>query len=121
MTRQPILTRALIVSALGLVYAVLAHFGVELPPEIKDRFEEFAVVAAPLAVAYWSRRHTTPVADPRAEDGRPLEPTPASPDATAEDAPAGSPPDAPPASEEPASEAPATARGVARVPRHARP
>ncbi|MFG3715812.1 hypothetical protein [Micromonospora sp. NPDC047730] len=74
MNRQPIVNRALVVAGLGLVYAILAHFGITLPPGIREAVEAFALAAAPLAVAYWSRRHTTPTKDPRDASGTPLAP-----------------------------------------------
>ncbi|MFI7069540.1 hypothetical protein [Micromonospora sediminicola] len=80
MNRQPIVNRALILAGLALVYAILAHFGITLPPEIKGRVEDFATIALPLALAYWASRHTTPVSDPRDANGSPLVPAEAADD-----------------------------------------
>lgn len=74
MNRQPIVNRALILAGLALAYVALARFGVEVPPDVKGAVEDFALVAAPLALAYWSRRHTTPAKDPQDANGSPLVP-----------------------------------------------
>ncbi len=72
--RQPILTRALILAALGVVWAVLAHYAAPVPPTIREAVDAFALAGVPLALAYWARRHTTPTADPRDAQGTPLVP-----------------------------------------------
>ncbi|SCL32971.1 hypothetical protein GA0070616_4602 [Micromonospora nigra] len=90
MSRHPILSRALIVSGVVLVLAILAHFGIVLPPEIAERVEEFAIVAGPVAVAWWAARRTTPISDPRDADGTPLVPDPAAGHETSGGAGAGS-------------------------------
>lgn len=74
MTRQPVVNRAFIVAALGLVVAALGKAGVVVPRDVADDLIEVAVVVAPLALAYWARRHVTPVKDPRDTDGNPLTP-----------------------------------------------
>lgn len=74
MTRQPVVNRAFIVAALGLVVAALGKAGVVVPRDVADDLIEVAVVVAPLALAYWARRHVTPVKDPRDADGNPLTP-----------------------------------------------
>ncbi|RLK22650.1 hypothetical protein DER29_0488 [Micromonospora sp. M71_S20] len=74
MNRQPLMNRALIVAALALAYVGLSRFGVEVPPDVKDAVEDFALIAVPLAVAYWGRRHVTPSADPQDANGTPLVP-----------------------------------------------
>ncbi|OZV74759.1 hypothetical protein CA850_29725 [Micromonospora echinospora] len=68
------MNRALITSGLALVYVILARFGIEVPPDVRAAVADFALVAAPLAVAYWSLRHTTPAADPQDANGSPLVP-----------------------------------------------
>ncbi|GAA2843945.1 hypothetical protein Acy02nite_68550 [Actinoplanes cyaneus] len=94
MSRQPVVSRAAIVAAVGLIVALLSHFGIAIPEDIREGVIEVLAVAAPLVAAYWARGHVTPTADPRAEDGTPLVPasTTAGQDATAEDASAGVPP-----------------------------
>jgi hypothetical protein len=72
MQRQPVVSRAFIVAAIALVVAALAKAGVVVPANISDNLVEVAAVLAPLALAYWARRHVTPVDDPRAGDGTPL-------------------------------------------------
>ncbi|MFD6638337.1 hypothetical protein ACFWDN_21250 [Micromonospora chalcea] len=74
MTRQPLANRALIVAGLALLYVALARFGVTVPTDVRGAVEDFALIAVPLAVAYWGRRHVTPVADPRDANGSPLVP-----------------------------------------------
>jgi hypothetical protein len=72
MQRQPVVNRAFIVAAIALVVAALAKAGVVIPADISTNLVEVGAVLAPLAVAYWARRHVTPVNDPRAGDGTPL-------------------------------------------------
>lgn len=70
--RQPILTRALVVAVIALGAAILGRYGVTIPPDIRVPLAEVVAVAAPIALALWARRHTTPLADPRDATGRPL-------------------------------------------------
>lgn len=74
MNRQPILNRALVLAALAVVYALLKRAGVEVPPDLRGPVEDFALIAVPLAVAFWGRRHTTPTKDPQDANGSPLVP-----------------------------------------------
>lgn len=74
MSRQPIVTRAAIVAAVALTVAILGRFGVVVPPDTATHIVELLAVAAPFALAYWARRHTTPLTDPRDANGRPLVP-----------------------------------------------
>ena len=71
--REPLLNRASITAIVGLVVAVLAVFGVHVAGDLPDRLIDVLVLAtpvvSPIVLAWWSRRHVTPVADPRAEDG----------------------------------------------------
>lgn len=71
-TREPLTSRALVVA----VVAVLGLFGVHLTDVFADQIvtalDLVALLLAPLVTAWWSRRHVTPVADPRADDGRAL-------------------------------------------------
>lgn len=70
--RQPVVTRAFVVAAISLIVAALGQAGVVVPKDVADQLTEVLAVLAPLAVAYWARRHVTPVADPRDVDGAPL-------------------------------------------------
>lgn len=74
MERQPVVNRAFIVASVALVVAALGKAGVVVPRDVADDLIEVAVVVAPLALAYWARRHVTPVKDPRDADGNPLTP-----------------------------------------------
>lgn len=74
MERQPVVNRAFIVAAVALVVAALGKAGVVVPEDVAGNLIEVAAVLAPLAVAYWARRHVTPVKDPRNADGAPLVP-----------------------------------------------
>ena len=72
--RQPVVNRAFVVAAVALVVAVLAKAGVVVPKDVAGNLVEVAAVLAPIAVAYWARRHVTPVKDPRDATGNPLAP-----------------------------------------------
>lgn len=72
MERQPVVNRAFIVATVGLLVAALGKAGVVVPEDVAANLVEVAAVLAPIAVAYWARRHVTPVKDPRDADGEPL-------------------------------------------------
>ncbi|MDG4801733.1 hypothetical protein [Micromonospora sp. WMMD980] len=74
MNRQPIVNRAAIVSVVTAIVAILASFGVAVPDDVRLAVVELVAIAAPFAVAYWARRHTTPVDDPQDANGSPLVP-----------------------------------------------
>ncbi|WP_329105530.1 hypothetical protein OG792_32880 [Micromonospora sp. NBC_01699] len=74
MSRQPIVTRAAIVSGVGTVVALLALFGVDVPAPISAAVVGVLVIVAPFAVALLARRHTTPISDPQDANGSPLVP-----------------------------------------------
>lgn len=74
MQRQPVVNRAFIVAAVALVVAALGKAGVMVPKDVAGNLVEVAAVLAPIALAYWARRHVTPVKDPRDGDGNPLTP-----------------------------------------------
>lgn len=75
-TREPLLTRATVVSAVGALVVILGWFGVSVTDTLSDQLVEVvlavSVVAGPLVHALWARAHVTPVADPLSADGRPL-------------------------------------------------
>lgn len=75
--REPLLTRAAIVSAVAAVVAVLATFGYHVDPQVQDALVQVLTLLAivgPIAAAYLARKHVTPVADPKAADDTPLVP-----------------------------------------------
>ena len=72
MERKPILTRAAVVSVVGLVVTLLRHAGLTVPEDVAGLLVDAVLVLGPLALAWWAQRHTTPVADPRDTAGRPL-------------------------------------------------
>lgn len=72
MRPQPVLNRAAVVAVVGLVVAILRQAGVIVSPEVADLAVEAVAILGPLAVAWWSQRHVTPVDDPRDAAGRPL-------------------------------------------------
>lgn len=74
MSREPIVKRAFVMAAVGLAVALLGRFGVVVPPVVANNLIEVGAVVAPLAFAWWVRRHTTATKDPRANDGTPLVP-----------------------------------------------
>ena len=74
MERQPVVNRAFIVAAVGLTAAALAKAGVVVPKDVATNIVEVAAVLAPIALAYWARRHVTPVKDPRDAAGNQLTP-----------------------------------------------
>jgi len=55
---EPALVRGLIVSVLGIGSAVV---GRQLGADWVDPFIDLYVIAAPLALAFWIRRHVSPV------------------------------------------------------------
>ncbi|WP_412736287.1 hypothetical protein [Krasilnikovia sp. MM14-A1259] len=96
MSRQPLTSRAAAVAVVGLVVVALAHAGIAIPADIREAVVEVIAVGGPLVAAFWTRRHVTPTASPRAADGTPLVPAPptlvpapatAVADATSDDAP----------------------------------
>ncbi len=80
------MTRAGVVSVVGLGAAILALFGLDVPEETRDRIVDLLVLAMPLALplgaGLWARLHVTPTFDPHGANGEPLVP---SPDAVARD------------------------------------
>lgn len=78
MNKRPLVTRAFIVSVVGATLALLVSFGLPLTADQQEAILQWAgVVGAPLAalvVATWSRKHVTPVANPKSADGEPLVP-----------------------------------------------
>lgn len=76
--REPLGNRASVTAAVGLVVALLALVGVRVSPLLSDQLVDvlFVVIPvfSPLALAWWARRHVTPVDDPHTVGGMPLLP-----------------------------------------------
>lgn len=79
--REPLLSRALVVSAVGVLVIVLGWFGVTVTDVVSEQLVEVtlavSLVASPLVHAWWARAHVTPVADPRDAAGNLLTSVPA--------------------------------------------
>lgn len=73
MGREPIVTTALIVSFVTAMITLLVAFGVPITEDMKLSIIGVTAVIAPILVI-WSRRWTTPTADPRDDAGNPLVP-----------------------------------------------
>lgn len=75
--REPLLTRAAIVSAVAAVVAILGTFGFHVAPQLQDGIVQLITLAAilgPIVAAYLARAHVTPVASPQDAEGNPLVP-----------------------------------------------
>lgn len=80
---QPLLTRAGIITALAVLSSLLVHLGLGNVASALDSYVDplAAVIlsVAPLVSAYLGRRHVTPVAAPRDNDGNELVPAGSAP------------------------------------------
>jgi hypothetical protein len=56
-SREPLLSRAVIVAVVGAALGLAAAFGLELSAGQQEAITVVAVVGAPLAAAVWARRH----------------------------------------------------------------
>ena len=78
-SREVVMTRAGVVSAVGFALALLALFGIDVPEEMRDRLVDVMVLGMPLALplgaALWARLKVTPSFDPRDRSGRALVPS----------------------------------------------
>lgn len=72
MNTQPMITAAAITSVVGAIIALLISFGVNLTGEQQAAIMGLVTVASPWIVALVGRSTTTPLADPKDEDGVPL-------------------------------------------------
>ena len=69
MDTSPVGMAAVIVAVIGAFIGVLVAFGVPIPEGAEDALVAFFVTASPLFVWLLSRGRTTPLADPRDEQG----------------------------------------------------
>lgn len=100
MSRNPLVSRAAVVAVVALGVVALRHAGIVVPADLHEALVETIAVAAPLVAAYWARRHVTPTASPRADDGTPLAPVaPITADGGTPPTKAGPPTAMPPASD----------------------
>jgi hypothetical protein len=56
-SREPLLSRAVIVAAVGALLGLAAAFGLDLSEAQRESITVVAVVGAPLVAAVWARRH----------------------------------------------------------------
>jgi hypothetical protein len=77
---EPVRLGAAIVAVIAAGLILLNQFGVTTTNEQQAAILEFVkaliVIGAIFGVGEWVRRRVTPVADPRDNEGRPLEPRP---------------------------------------------
>lgn len=69
MKREPLVTTALITSAIAALLSLLTAFGVPLTEVQQDAINQMVLIVAPLVVAFVARYFVTPVADPRDHEG----------------------------------------------------
>ena len=74
MNREPLLKKALWVTAIGAVIAVLVSAGVPISDELRDAILKLVAALLPIITAIWARGSVTPVEDPRDDEGEPLTP-----------------------------------------------
>lgn len=72
MSNTPLITTAAITSIVGAVIALLTAFGVSLTADQQAAILGFIAVLAPWVVALVGHNTTTPLANPKDEDGHPL-------------------------------------------------
>lgn len=72
MTTQPVWSANLLVAIVTAVIALLVAFGFNLSDEQTAAILGLVGVLAPIVAAYWSNQRTTPLVDPKDEDGEPL-------------------------------------------------
>ncbi len=75
--REPLFQRATLVAGVTAVCTLLAAFGVQVRPDLRDAAVEAVSIAAivvPFVTAWVARNHVTPISDPRGPDGTPLVP-----------------------------------------------
>lgn len=79
-TNEPVRLGALIIGLIGAGVTLLVAFGIDLSADQQTAILAFAgaVIAllTALGVGEWVRRRVTPLADPKDNEGRPLEPRP---------------------------------------------
>ncbi len=76
LAREPLANRAGIVALVGLIVGALGLLGVHVTDAVSahlvDLLDAVLLVVSPLVVAWWARKHVTPVTDPQDAAGRPL-------------------------------------------------
>lgn len=77
---EPVRLGALIIGAIGAILALLVAFGVDLSADQQTAIlgvtAAVIALASAIGVGEWVRRRVTPLADPKDNEGRPLEPRP---------------------------------------------
>lgn len=58
--REPLLNRGLIVALASAAIGIAVAAGVPIPDALREAILYAVGVAAPLALAWWARRHVTP-------------------------------------------------------------
>lgn len=74
MNNEPLFSKATLVAVASAALAVLVAFGINLDPVQVASILGFVGVVAPFVVAYLARKHVTPVANPKDDNGSPLIP-----------------------------------------------
>lgn len=74
MNTEPLFSNATIVAIVSAALSALVAFGVGLDPTQVAAVLGFVTVVAPFVVAYLARKHVTPVASPKDNNGSPLVP-----------------------------------------------
>ena len=72
MQNEPVITANGIVAFVSAVIVLAISFGAPITEAQKAAIIGVVVIVAPLAAAWYIRRHTTSLADPRDADGAPL-------------------------------------------------
>lgn len=74
MNKEPLITTAAITAVVSALLVLLASFGLALDAGQVQAILGFIAVVAPIALAFVARKHVTPVADPKDNNGSPLAP-----------------------------------------------
>lgn len=74
MNREPLLSVATVTAAVSAVLALLVAFGLDVTEDQQNAILGAVAVIAPIVVGLLARGKVTPVADPKAADGTPLQP-----------------------------------------------
>lgn len=72
MSREPLITTAVITAVIAALITLLKAFGVPITEEQQGAINQFLVVLAPLIVAGIARVYVTPLSAPRDTDNVPL-------------------------------------------------
>ena len=75
---EPVRLGALIIGAIGAILALLVAFGVDMSADQQTAIlgvtAAIIALASAIGVGEWVRRRVTPLANPKDNEGRPLEP-----------------------------------------------